>query len=233
VQELSLKALRSFSGVGAVETTSSSTALLVIDMQNGFVRRNGFTIRRLLDRGLDEASAQYERQLARIIPNQQRLIAHARHNRQPIIFVNAVAYEGRQSGGQTINQWIPPASDEAGIIAELDRHPDDLLLSKSCSGVFTGTTIDFYLRRRGVTSLIVAGVVTDGCIEQAIRQAFDLTYSCVLVGDACGALTDEIHENALERLEHRRAHVLATDAVLRTPVISATGVALARSPAAP
>jgi nicotinamidase-related amidase len=231
MEELSIKALRSFSGVGAVDTRSPSTALVIIDMQNGFVRRDGFTIRRLLDRGLDEAARQYERQLARIIPNQRRLVAHARERGQPIFFVNAVAYQGRQSGGQTINQWIPPASEEAEIIEELGRQPADLLLSKSCSGVFTGTNIDYYLRRRGVTSLVVAGVVTDGCIEQAIRQAFDLTYSCVLVADACGALTDEIHENALERLEHRRAHVLLTDAVLSTPVIPATGIALARSPA--
>lgn len=145
---------------------------------------------------------------------------------------NAVSYAGRQSGGQTINQWIPPASDEAEIIPELDRRPEDLLLSKSCSGVFTGTNIDFHLRRRGVTSLVVCGVVTDGCIEQAIRQGFDLTYSCILVSDGCGALTDEIHENALERLAHRRAHVLTTDSVLATPVVAATGITLARTTAA-
>jgi nicotinamidase-related amidase len=231
MQELSLKALRSFSGVGEVDTTAPSTALLVIDMQNGFVRRDGFTIRRLLDRGLDEAAAQYERQMARIVPNQQRLIAHARAHKQSVIFVNAVSYAGLQSGGQTINQWIPPASDQADILPELGRREDDLLFSKSCSGVFTGTNIDFHLRRRRVTSLIVAGVVTDGCIEQAIRQAFDLTYACVLVSDACGALTDEIHENALERLQHRRAHVITTDDVLTTPIITPTGIAFARTPA--
>jgi nicotinamidase-related amidase len=231
MHELSLRALRSFSGVGAVDTTARSTALVIIDMQKGFVRPDGFTIRRLRDRGLDEAAAQYERQMARIVPNQQRLIAHARAHQQSVIFVNAVSYAGLQSGGQTINQWIPPASDQADILPELGRRDDDLLMSKSCSGVFTGTNIDFHLRRRQVTSLIVAGVVTDGCIEQAIRQAFDLTYACVLVSDACGALTDEIHENALERLEHRRAHVVTTDAVLTTPVFTPTDIAFARAPA--
>jgi nicotinamidase-related amidase len=95
-----------------------------------------------------------------------------------------------------------------------------------------GPTSTFYLRRRGVASLIVAGVVTNGCIEQAIRQAFDLTYACVRVSDACGALTDEIHENALERLANRRAHVLPIDAVLSAPITPATEIALVRSPAA-
>jgi isochorismate hydrolase len=46
------------------------------------------------------------------------------------------------------------------------------------------------------------------------------------------ALTDEIHENALERLAHRRAHVLTTDTVLETPIVAPTGIALVRTSAA-
>lgn len=231
MQELSLLALRSFSGVGAIEVEAPSTALLVIDMQDGFVQRSGFTIRRLLDRGLDAAADQYERQLRTIIPNLTRMIARAREKGQLIIFVNSVRYPGRQSGGQQINQWIPPDSDEAQIIDELGRRSEDLLVSKSCSGVFTGSNLDFLLRRREVTSLIVGGVVTDGCVEQAIRQAHDLAYACVLLSDGSGALTEEIHHNALERLEHRRAHVLSTDAVLSRARIEATEVPLVRATA--
>lgn len=232
MQDLSLKALRSFSGVGEVDTTARSTALLIIDMQNGFVRRDGFTIPRLLDRGLDEAAAQYERQLATIIPNQRRLITRSRQNGQLVIFVNSVSYPGKQAGAQPLNQWMPPSSEDAEIIPDLERQPEDLLLSKSCSGAFAGTNIDFHLRRAGIDSLIVCGVVTDGCVEQAVRQAHDFAYACVLVSDGCGALTEEIHENALERLEHRRAHVLSTEAVLSTARVTATNIALVRTTAA-
>jgi nicotinamidase-related amidase len=227
MQELSLRALRSFSGVGAVEVASPSTALLVIDMQNGFVRRDGFTIRRLLERGLAEAAEQYERQLRTIVPNLRRVIDRFRERGQMIVFVNSVNYPGRQAGGQKINQWIPPDSEEAQIIDELGRQPADLLVSKSCSGVFAGSNLDFHLRRREIVSLIVGGVVTDGCVEQAIRQAHDLGYACVLLGDGSAALTQEIHDNALERLEHRRAHVRGTDDVLATPVVEATDIVTA------
>jgi len=226
MQELSIKALRSFSGVGAVEVGAASTALIVIDMQNDFIRHEGFTVRRLLDRGLPEAAAQYERQMRKIIPNIRRVIDRAHQRGQTVIFVNYVSYPGRDPGGQKNNQWIPPGSEGAEIISELGAHPDDLVLSKCCSGAFPGTNLDFHLRRRGITSLIMAGVVTDGCVEQAIRQAHDLGYACVLLSDGSGALTEEIHENALERLEHRRAHVRTTDVVLSTPVIEATEVAL-------
>ena len=226
VEELSIKALRSFSGVGAVEVGAASTALIVIDMQNDFVHHDGFTVRRLLERGLPEAAAQYERQMRTIIPNLRRMIDRAHQRGQVVIFVNYVSYPGREAGGQKNNQWIPPGSEGAEIISELGAQPDDLVLSKCCSGAFPGTNLDFHLRRRGITSLLVGGVVTDGCVEQAIRQAHDLGYACVLLSDGSGALTDEIHENALERLEHRRAHVRTTDVVLSTRVIEATDVAL-------
>jgi len=224
MQELSLKALRSFSGVGEVEVASPSTALLVIDVQNSYVRHEGFTVRRLLERGLAEAAAQYERQLRRIIPNLRRLVDRFHGTHQLIVFVNSVNYPGRQSGGQTINQWFDPDSPDAAIIEELGRRPEDVLISKSCSGVFAGSTLDLQLRRKGINNLIVGGVVTDGCVEQAVRQAHDLTYACILLSDGSGALTDEIHENALERLEHRRAHVRSIDDVLSRPVIGATEI---------
>lgn len=170
MQELSLKALRSFSGVAEVEVGSPSTGLLIIDMQEGYVRRQGFTVQRLLDRGLDEAAAQYQAQLLRIIPNLRRLVDRFHETGQMIVFVNSVNYPGRQSGGQTINQWFDPDSPDAAIIEELGRRPGDLLISKSCSGVFAGSTLDLQLRRSAIKSLIIGGVVTDGCVEQAIRR---------------------------------------------------------------
>jgi nicotinamidase-related amidase len=232
MEQLSLKALRSFSGVGQIEVGSTSTALLIIDMQNSYVRRDGFTVRRLLDRGLDEAAAQYLRQLRTIVPNLRRLVDRFHATGQTVVFVNSVNYPGRQSGGQTINQWFDPDTPDAAIVDELGRAPQDLFISKSCSGVFAGSTLDLQLRRKGIANLIVGGVVTDGCVEQAVRQAHDLTYACILLSDGSGALTDEIHENALERLEHRRAHVRSTDDVLGHAVIGATDIHLSDAAAA-
>ncbi len=194
-------------------------------MQNGFLTADGFTIRRLRERGLQEAVRQYERQLATVIPSLAQLIAQFRSREQLIIFVNSVNTAGRQSGGQSVNQWIPSDSQEAEIAPALGRRPEDLLISKTCSGVFAGTNLDFVLRRRGITSLIVGGVVTDGCVEQAIRQAHDLAYACALLSDGSAALTEEIHLNALERLEHRRAHVLPTSRILSGQTIPATEIA--------
>jgi nicotinamidase-related amidase len=223
VQDLSLKALRSFSGVGVVELWSPATALLLVDMQVDCIRPVGYTIRRLRERGLEDAVAQYERQCAIAISNLARLLARVRANGQMVIHTRAVKMMGRQPGGQERPQRVgTPNADQ--IIEELAPQAGEPVLSKSCSGVFAGTNLDFLLRRMGITSLIVGGVVTNGCVEHAVTHGHDLGYACVLVSDGCAALTDEIHENALERLEHRRAHVLPADTILGVSQVAATEV---------
>ena len=229
VEELSLKALRSFAGVGAVDVASPQTALLVVDMQNTLIREDGFTVQRLLERDLKEAAAQYLSQLRTVVPNLRRVVDRFHQKAQTVVFINTVSHSGRQSGGQTINEWYDPDSPDAMIIEELGRQPQDVLITKSCPGVFLGSTIDLQLRRRGITNLVVGGVVTNGCVEQAIEQAHDLLYSCVLLSDGSAALTHDIHANALLRLDHRRAHVRSTDKVLEGRTIEATTIQVKES----
>ncbi len=224
MQQLSLDALRSFSGVGGVDLWAPTTALLLVDMQVDCIRPIGYTIRRLGERGLTEAVGQYERQCATAIGNLQRVLARVRDNGQRVIHTRAVRLPGRQPGGQS-RPSREPTPDGDQIIQELAPLPDEIVLSKSCSGVFAGTNLDFMLRRLGVTSLIVGGVVTNGCVEHAVIHGHDLGYATVLVGDGCAALTDEIHEDALARLEHRRAHVLNADAILSMTMVSGTAEA--------
>jgi nicotinamidase-related amidase len=223
MEELSLGALRSFSGVGPVDLWGPTTALLVIDMQVSCVRPQGYTMRRLRERGLDAAVEQYERQLSAVVPNLARLLIRARQSGQTIIHTHVESIPGRQAGGQArAGRWVPPESKEAQIIEELRPEPGELVVTKACSGVFAGTNLDFLLRRLGITCLLVGGVVTNGCVEQAITHGHDLGYACVLVSDGSAALTDEIHHNALERLEHRRAHVLSTRTLLSMTHVEGT-----------
>jgi nicotinamidase-related amidase len=227
MQPLSLDALRSFSGVGRVDLWAPTTALLLVDMQVDCIRPIGYTIRRLRQRGLTAAVEQYERQCAIAIGNLRRILARVRDNGQSVIHTRAVRLPGRQPGGQA-RPSREPTPDGDQIIEELAPLPGELVLSKSCSGVFAGTNLDFMLRRLGIANLIIGGVVTNGCVEHAVIHGHDLGYATVLIGDGCAALTDEIHENTLERLEHRRAHVLTTDAILSMTTVTATAEAAAR-----
>jgi len=223
MQELSIKALRLFAGVGPVTLWSPSTALLLVDMQVSCVRPHGYTLRRLREGGLPDAARQYQAQLDLAIPNLVRLLAHAREKAIPVFHTHVVSVPGRKPGGRLqVRRNVQVDSEEAQIISELAAIPGETILSKSTPGVFVSTNLDYLLRRRGVKSLIVGGVVTNGCVEHAIRHAHDLGYACVLISNGTAALTDEIQENTLQRLDYRRAHVRSTEELLRIDSIPAT-----------
>jgi nicotinamidase-related amidase len=219
MQPLSLDALRSFSGVGAVDVDSPATALLLVDMQVDCIRPHGYTLQRLRARGLEEAARQYERQCRIAIPNLARLLERFRRAGQTVAHTHVVKRPGRQPGGLD-GPVRAMVADGAEFIEELAPEPGELVVAKTCSGVFAGTNLDYLLRRLGITGLVVGGVVTNGCVEHAITHGHDLGYACVLVSDGSAALTDEIHENALERLAHRRAHVVSASAILRGGMVA-------------
>lgn len=223
MQDLTRKVLRAFSGVPAVDPWSPKTALVLVDMQVSCIREHGYTIRRLRECGLEAAVEQYQRQLRTVIPNLRRMLERVRRNGQTIVHTHVVTVKAPGSPWTVrVTRWAPPGSDESQIIEELAPLPDELDVPKTCSGVFTGTNLDFMLRRLGITSMIVGGVVTHGCVERCVMEGHDLGYASVLLSDGCASTTDELHENALERMVDRRAHVLTTDALLASDHLPAT-----------
>ena len=74
---------------------------------------------------------------------------------------------------------------------------DEIVMPKTSSSVFISTNIDYVLRNLGVRSLIIAGVLTDQCIDSAVRDACDLGYLVTVPTDACATLSTERHEWAL------------------------------------
>jgi len=229
MDQLSLDALRSFSGVAAVDPWSTSTALVVIDMQNRLAGADGFTVAMLRARGLEEAARQYLEQMDTAVPNMRRLLDRSRAAGQPVIHVRPTRLPGRQLSNTTSDIGYREAADAWEIVEVLAPVDGEIVLDKACSGAFPGTNIDFILRRLGVRAITFLGCVTDGCVEQSLRQAHDLGYACVLVSDGTAALTREIHENAVQRLEHRRAHVRTTDQLLDTDQIPATTITIPAS----
>jgi ureidoacrylate peracid hydrolase len=83
------------------------------------------------------------------------------------------------------------------VLAEIAPAEDEMVFRKTSSSVFVSTNIDFVLRNLEVRSLIVAGLMTDQCVESAVRDACDLGYLVTLVTDACATDSAERHEQSL------------------------------------
>lgn len=80
--------------------------------------------------------------------------------------------------------------------------------------MFISTNIDYVLRNLGVKSLIVAGVLTDQCIDFTVRDACDLGYLVTVPTDACATLSAERHDWAL-RNNRGYCRQITTEALAR------------------
>ena len=87
------------------------------------------------------------------------------------------------------------------------------MLPKTSSSVFISTNIDYVLRNLGVRSLIIAGVLTDQCIDSAVRDACDLGYLVTVPVDACATLTQDRHDWSL-RNNRGYCRQIATDTLV-------------------
>ena len=84
---------------------------------------------------------------------------------------------------------VPKGSWDGKVIDEIAPGEDEIVLPKSSSSVFVSTHIDYLLRNLGVRQVVLVGLVTDQCVESAIRDACDLGYLVTQVTDACVTYT--------------------------------------------
>ena len=90
-----------------------------------------------------------------------------------------------------------PGSPETRVIPELAPLADELVLPKSSSSPFSSTTLDYLLRNMAISRLVVAGILTDQCIDHTVKDAADRGYGVICLHDACMAETLERHQAAL------------------------------------
>ncbi len=178
--------------------TRDETALLFVDMQRIYCipgRDPGHPER--------DASHYYHRRLRdTVIPNQVRLLKAARRAKIQVLqtIIEALTADGRDISldHRLSNIFVPKGHPEAQPIAELALTENEILLPKSSSGVFNSTNIDYVLRNMNIRYLIVAGVVTDQCVDMAVRDAADKGYLVSMPEDASATYTQERHDSAIK-----------------------------------
>jgi len=179
---------------------SPHTALIVIDMQNGFCHEDGF----MSKIGLDWRPG------AAAIEPVGRLVGAARAGGLPIFFTRyAVNADYSDAGLMTeLFPAIPAAkglirdSWDADVVDELAPAPGDRVIDKTRMSAFHGTDLEAQLRELDIDTVIVCGVTTNMCVEGTVRDAFTLDIRVVVPSDATAAVTEELHQGALRTFEY-------------------------------
>ncbi|MEY9889725.1 nicotinamidase-related amidase [Catenulispora sp. MAP5-51] len=91
-------------------------------------------------------------------------------------------------------------ADFAVIVDGLGAQDTDIRVTKHQWGAFHGTDLDTQLRRRGVTQIVLAGLVTSRGVDTTAREAYAHNYSVTFAVDAMADRGIEVHDNAIERI---------------------------------
>jgi nicotinamidase-related amidase len=106
-------------------------------------------------------------------------------------------------------------TEGANIVEELAPRPEEAVVTKHTTSPFHTTDIGVYLRRFGVTTLILTGYSTTGVVEGSLRDARDQDYDCVFVRDCCAAATVQEHETCMDIIFPRMAWVAGVEEVIQ------------------
>jgi ureidoacrylate peracid hydrolase len=172
----------------------SSTALLVVDMQNSYGSPGGF--RALAGRKMDGMQP--------VIANNVRVINAARAAGLPIVFLQTGwDPELKNAGGphspnyyksnplklmrerpEMRGKILVQGSWDFELIPGIVPAPEDTIILKPRYSGFKGTNLDAALRERNVRHLIVIGLTANVCVESTIRDAYHEEYFCLMIEDA-------------------------------------------------
>jgi nicotinamidase-related amidase len=193
----------------SVATQSSSldidkggTALVVIDLQKGI------------------AAMPFQPHAAATVTGNASMLADAfRKNDMPVFLVHVVASEADRlkpiadqqpwsaSGQQRPKDW-------ADIVPELGPKENDIVIAKKQWGAFYGTELDLQLRRRGLSTIVLCGISTNGGVESTARFAYEYGYQQIFAEDAIAARSTEEHNNTLNYTFKRIGRVRSTEQIL-------------------
>ena len=185
-----------------IEIEPERAALLFIDVQNYSANPDA---RRFKQLSSEERESQYgfffRTMRATAIPNMQRVQAACRRAGIEILYtvIENLTKDGRdRSLDYKISGLdVPRGSWEARVLDAIAPSGDEIVLPKTSSSVFISTNIDYVLRNLGVRFLMIAGILTDQCVDSAVRDACDLGYLVTVITDACATHSEERHDWSL------------------------------------
>ncbi len=170
------------------------TAVVLVDMQNAFASPGG-----MLDlAGIDVGPA------AQAVANARLLVDAARAARIPVIYlVMGYAPDQSNAGGEDSpnprkelalclmrerpelrGKLLTYGTWDFQIVDALTPHPGELVITKPRYSGFVGTPLDAELRRRGIRTLLMAGIASNVCFESTLRDAYFREYWPVMIEDA-------------------------------------------------
>jgi ureidoacrylate peracid hydrolase len=179
-------------------------ALIVVDMQNGFVAKGG---------SYDKLGMHTSNYRA-IIPKLKELIEFCRSKEIDVFYTEAVKEASGIDVLTKIHNFLPKSRQERlkvpicirgtwdGVtIDELKPKENDPVVIKRRDSAFQDTELRVWLQSQGVNLLVFAGIDTSICVETSLREGFNIGYDVMIISDATASGYQQHYETTLERVK--------------------------------
>ena len=143
----------------------------------------------------------------------QRLFAAARAAGLPVIYTTAATGPGHVRATNR-RVGLGEMDDDFAIYEAFAPEPDDLIVSKERASGFYGTPLVAHLTRLGVSSLIICGESTSGCVRASTVDAYSNGYHATVVEECVYDRSALSHKVSLFDLHHKYADVMGVDEVV-------------------
>jgi nicotinamidase-related amidase len=165
----------------SLSTLDETLALIVVDLQKGIT------------------SLPTSHRIEDVVHKAAALAGAFRHHQLPVVLVNVIGVApGRAEQAPRIVGEFPAEFSE--LVPELQRQPQDHVVTKRTWGAFTNTDLEAHLRKLGVTQIVLAGVATSAGVESTARHAHELGFHITLAIDAMTDMNTDAHDNSLARI---------------------------------
>jgi ureidoacrylate peracid hydrolase len=186
------------------------TALIVVDMQNGFMVE-----------GVAHALC---RTAVEIVPNVNRLAAAVRRTGGRVVWIRNtydptwLTMHAKVRPEKVAKRIESMTEGSVGhqIYPELDVQPGDMIVQKYRFSAFLPESSDLAVRLRahGYDTVLITGTVTNVCCESSARDAMMMSFKTIMVGDANAAGSDEEHNATLVNFYTTFGDVMDTSHVI-------------------
>lgn len=185
-----------------IEIEPEHAALLFVDVQNYNATAAGGEFSAMAPQQVQgEYGWFFETLRTNAVPNMQKLRRACREGSIEVLYtvIESATRDGRDRSldYKVSGLHVPKGSWDAKVIHELMPEDDEIVLGKTSSSVFISTNLHYILGNLGIKFLMIAGCLTDQCVDSAVRDACDLGYLVTTVTDACATLSQERHDWSL------------------------------------
>ncbi len=200
-------------------------ALLVVDMQNDFVR---------------EGAPQEVPQARATIPVIGSLLGLFREAGRPVVFTRFTGGPrptllwtwSPQCGPELRSCWpgemreyrdVEGTREGHAVIDELAPRSGEPVVDKYGYGSFHNTSLEGVLRAYGVSQVAVTGTVTQICVEETVREGFHRELEMVLVSDGVSSFDAELHAATLKNVAMKFGRVEPAELIHEAVAPAAAG----------